>query len=784
MENPRWEDSTTRILIVRLSPWRDVDISTSHLILFDETRKALPQAFIDFAFLPTAADRRKLDNLKLPWFFGRASRRGPAEFDLVMVSNAYTLEMVNLPWLLATSGLPLAARERALKDNLPLIIAGGSNASAMGAAVEMPENGIGPALDALVDGLFFGEGEDAIGPLVSILASKERTAHARQKRLCEAQAIEGFWPCLVSGRARKTLAATMPRTIENPLMLNGTQASTVRLAISAGCPGYCSFCLEGWDRRPYREASLAELIATAKKLRRSSGADELEIYSFNFNTHTDIFKLIFELNRIFRNVSFMSQRLDLLADTDTLVEAELAGGKRSFTLGIEGISSRMRAFYRKGLSAGQLSACIDKTIRKGVKEVKLFFMISGMEAERDLDEFDSLMVKVAARKLVAASGTRIVVSAGYLVRLPFTPLQFAPLEFDIAKLERISFRMDEICSRNGIEYRLASDADEYRVDQALSLGGNPAFSWLKKVVDNRILYDKNLSQKAWPTLERTLFRSNGINAFQAEKTEEFRPPLSFIVEESLFNSLWDHYKSAREYKDRNSCLGSRCSACGACPDPADIGFMTAHEIRKPDSPEFVAKIQNLLSAKTNFPWYMAEVQVPQEVAEASKTYRNAWLLRREMASGASFFAVQESLFSDGCSFSELMDSGVSWYGKTLARFTGPRLDASTSVAMPSWIVAEIQVPLVNKAEAEKALQAYLESCSAGFTLRKNKGGIVFEISRSALGRKTAKSVALQEDAGILILTLELGPRAKLAPLIAELAAITGYELPVRITGWV
>jgi radical SAM superfamily enzyme YgiQ (UPF0313 family) len=787
MGNPSWEDSTTRILIARLSPWRDVDISTSHLILFEEARKARPDAFIDFAFLPTVADRRKLDNLGLPWFFGRASRKGPADFDLVMVSNAYTLETVNLPWLLAKSGLPLSARERALRDDMPIIVAGGSNASAMGAVVQMPENGLGPALDSFVDGIFFGEGEDAIGPLATILGTAGRSAPARQKALGEAQAIEGFWACLLGEKADKATAADMPRTLANPLILNGTSASTVRLAITSGCPGYCSFCLEGWDRRPYREASLEQLVSTAKKLRQASGADELEIYSYNFNTHSDIFKLIYELNRIFWNVSFMSQRLDLLADTDNLVEAELAGGKRSFTLGIEGISSRMRAYYRKGLSSGQLSACIDKTVRKGVKEVKLFFIISGMESEKDFDEFDSLMVKAAARKLVAASGTRIVVSAGYLVRLPFTPLQYAPLEFDIPKLERISFRIDEICSRNGIEYRLASDADEYRVDQALSLGGNPAFSWLGKVVERGIVYDKGIGGKAWPSLERVLLQNESGAAFLGEKTREYRPPLSFIAESKLFESLWDHYAAARDYRDRKSCLGARCGACGACPSPEDIQFMTGHEIRKPDTPEFVPKIQALLAAKANFPSILAEVTVPQELAQAGKSYRDAWLLKREMSGGSargkSLFVLRESLFSEECAFSELMNPGLSWYGKTLARFAGPKLDVSQSVAIPSWIKAQIDIPLAFRDMAEKALKGFLETNSVGFTLRRSEKGTTCEVSHTALGRKIARSAGVSDNGDYLTMELELGPKARLAPLVSELAAGGVLEPRLRITGW-
>ena len=113
LANPGWEETKRHILIVRLSPFRDVDRSSPHLILFSETRFALPGAFIDFSFMPTRADREILDGAGEPWFFGAASGRSPADFQLILVSNAFGLELVNLPRLLSTAGIPLLASARA-----------------------------------------------------------------------------------------------------------------------------------------------------------------------------------------------------------------------------------------------------------------------------------------------------------------------------------------------------------------------------------------------------------------------------------------------------------------------------------------------------------------------------------------------------------------------------------------------------------------------------------------------------------------------------------------------
>ena len=692
MANPAWEEASARILIVRLSPWRDVDISTPHLVLFDEIRSAMKDAFVDFAFLPTAADRKALSSQNLPWFFGRASRKSPRDFDIVMVSNAFALELVNLPYLFTTSGLSMSAASRALLDDQPIFIAGGSNASAMGSIVLEGLERKYPAQDAFVDGIFFGEGETAIGTLAQVLsgadgkkaadkasrtlkASKPATAKQRLARLKKAAKIEGFWPCLLTEGAKRALAPQRPHTVTKPLVLNGPSASSARLSITSGCPGYCSFCLEGWDRRPYAEADMERLIQEAHELRKSTGAEDLEIYSFNFNTHSRIFDLIFELNRIFRRVSFMSQRLDILVETRGLMESELAGGKHSFTLGIEGISGTMRAYYRKGLTNKTIDDCLKMTIRPGVKELKLFYIIAGTETPADINEFSAFIEGVKRRKDSQSPSTRILVSAGFLVRLPFTPLQYAPLEFDREKLVRLALLLREACERVGIEFRLASDAEESFVDQTLSLAGSAAYRWLEKIPSMGFVYDFSLGEGSWKSLRPSVLGRDSDVCFPAEKTSEYRPPLAFLEDERNFKVLHKHYIEAKRLDDRFSCLGKDCSGCGVCADGEEKEAMTGHDLVVPPVFKHSEKIESLLAAKAKFaPTYIA-LDYSAELSEADPAYRISWLLRSLSAKvpGAEniVFEAKELLFSGNSPFNSLFGNGRGRYGRGVVALYGP-----------------------------------------------------------------------------------------------------------------
>lgn len=823
MANPSWESAAARILVVRLSPWRDVDISTPHLVLFDEIRKAMPDAYIDFAFLPIAADRRALSALGLSWFFGRASKASPREFDIVMVSNAFALELLNLPYIFSTSGIPVSAAARSREDGLPMIIAGGSNASAMGGLVLESPGARFPARDAFVDGIFFGEGEGAIGSLARALSGAEdaggpafhdRAASKRQSRLGRAANMPGFWPCLLSNGTKRALSPTRPDTVRRPLVLNGPNASSARLSITSGCPGYCSFCLEGWDRRPYAEASLESLVATARELRRASGASDLELYSFNFNTHERIFDLIFELNRVFRRVSFMSQRLDILASTPGLAEAERAGGKNSFTLGIEGISGRMRSWFRKGLTDKAIDVCLDKAIVPGIKELKLFFIAAGVETDDDIAEFAAFMRKIADTRRSRSPSTRIIASVGYLVRLPFTPLQYAPFSFDRAALDRLGGRLRDACEESSIEFRLASEPIECFADQALSLGGDAIYRWLGSLPPSGLVYDGSLPSAAWKSLE-TALRSEGlIEKLGEEKGPLWRPPLSCIAEASEFETLYRHYLAAKRGEDRFSCLGGSCSACGVCADGDQIRSMTDHRIHATEPRRQAGRIATLLAAKNAFVPVRAILDLPEELAGAESAYLGAWALRRLSAAapGAEsiVFEARETLFSERSPFCDLFTSRDLRFGLTQLALYGP--DASRTQTLIARLAARDsreargaigRFRLANDAPAEKLVVVemeitlrqmgiedaaerfgrYADEQGLAFTARRVHDAWRFDFAEAAKNRRSIVGASLAPSGDTLTLSIAAKGKARISPLLDKFEDATGVRPAARVTGW-
>jgi hypothetical protein len=786
--NPPWAAATAHVLILRLSPLADVESSTSHLVLFSECRKALPGAYLDFGFFPSARDRAALSSRGLPFFYGIESGRLPADFDLILVSNSFALELVNLPYLYSGTGIPTRASERAAHGgaamggpDAPIVIMGGSNASCAGALL-YPGAETEEASDCLVDGIFFGEGEGAIGELELALTKGGAT---RAERLSGAATIEGFWVALSGVAASRRSVLPYPPPLARFPKLNTSGAATAKLQISSGCPGYCSFCLEGWESRPYRELPVSEIVRSARELKATSGASVLEVYSFNFNAHSGIFELIFELNRLFRRVNFMSQRLDILADSPALVASELAADKRSFTLGIEGISERMRSFFRKGIDSSQIDKAVSRLALPAVRELKLFYIIAGFEEDRDISEFAESLARIAEKRERFAPGLRILVSAGYLVRLPFTPLQYAPLCFDRGRLEGIARRLGASCAASRVEFRLATDFEEYFVDQLLALGGRALAPWLERCPAEGMFYDGGLSRGTGERLE-AFAREAALSgaSFEAEKSETWRPPLAFVDE--------SHDVLRKLYVQASSFVPKT----GHLPLPRGGGA------------EDLCRLERLMEAKRHFDSILVRITFPRELARATEEYRSSWVLRAifdaSNDSVPAVFDAEDALFAKG----GILEGFASRYwGFSAYRIVGSgaaRLEKAAKAAgfeiverigVVGRIEAELEIPAVFAREAEDALKAWLAEERVNFVeLRLSEAGAASEERRLEVAPRDMKKGILlgarlalphtSSPAGssrLFELALSLGPKARLEPWLSRLGSPAASSLALRIT---
>ena len=755
--NPEWSEASQRVLILRLSSFADVERSTPHLFLAADVRAADRAAYIDMAFLPGREDSRELSAAGLPLLLGTQSHRGPGDFDLILVSNSYLLELVNLPWLLARSGVPLWAGKR--DERWPPVILGGSNASAAHAIVA--ENG-----DCMADAIFFGEGEGAVGTMALAFRRLARIPRGERVKAVAAE-VNGLWPAGdLEGRTRRARRdPAAPASDGRPApVLPGPEAGTARLSITLGCPCLCSFCFEGHDRKPYREIPAAALIEAARTLKKNTGSDTLELASFTFNAHSGLAELLLVLHRLFYGVSLMSQRVDILARTPGLLELEIAADKRSFTLGIEGISARMRGFFHKSLDDHDISAALEKIHHQRTRELKLFYILSGREEETDFAEFAGFVKGLKELRRRAEAAPRLVFSFGLLVRMPFTPLRHDPPVLSEQAWRPVIGRAKSICETNGFEFRLSQAWADYAATQALALGGSSLYRLLLAIAARGCVTGDGLPQGAEKDVVDWI--AGHAAELLSEKPAAHAFAFSFLETGNSRRALYAQYLRAREGRDSGYRGGGRDHQDGR----------TGHESAR--------ALAEITRRKHGLKPLFVKARLPREAAGMGREWGDAWMMRRfiELRPDQleNVLTVRESVVEP----SGVLGPDTPWYGWTVVAVTAwdrgsleqavagvPELFGETlTLFVPgSFASLELSLDLPGHVFADPVdrLSEFLRDAHSPVTVTRSGGDLVL-----VPARKSARKGLVVDARGRLIeggwkLELQAGPKLRLGDFLGS-----------------
>lgn len=786
--NPAWAAAEARFLIVRLSPFRDVERSTPHEFLYREARAAMPGAYIDFCFFPTRRDRAVLEAAGVPWMHGIASGRGALEFDALLVSNSYTLELVNLAPFLVSSGIPASRRAReAAREPVsfessggryPLIVLGGSNAMASAAQYDEASG------DSIVDAVFFGEGEGAVRELVPGLAAAAREPRTARLAALEALAgrVRGFWPTASRMPVEQARAPADAYPSGAPPVLAGAEAGTSRLEITRGCPSFCSFCFEGWERKPFRERPLASVVAEARRLKAATGVDTVELASYNFNAHADVVGVITALHGVFWGVGFQSQRVDILARSPSLVRFEAAAGKRSFTVGVEGVSSRMRAYYSKGLDEADLRSVLERIVREGARELKLFYILSGYESDDDLAELSAFVGWLRGVVSAQAAPPRVMFSAGELVRMPFTPLQHEALILDEAAYAGIRSRFEAIVAAGGFEARAPERFDEYCLSQILASAPAGSLALLLAMAERGYVYDRNLTPGAWEfARERLLGSEERAAALIAEKPRDYPFPYSFVRPVVSRDHVYGRFLDAKRQVERPSCLGGDCAACGACQGD-ERAFLTAHRLDSATEADLRA-VEAVVAAKRRPSETWIRAVLPREAAQADPAY-TATLFRKGLYAALpalvdTVWTAEDAMLKGKADLERLPGAwGDTWYRVlSSAPLDHETLEAAGysvlyAAPAPERLYLRVSLAGASHAEACRLVAGFLVASAIPHTLMKTAAATVFAVSdkgkkkRNVLAASVPASVPAA-GAGGSVVELACGPKYDVAALMRQ-----------------
>lgn len=743
-----------KVLIMRLSPFRDVVKSTPHQFLYGECARVLPDEDIDFVFLPNAAERERLSTLR-----GLRTGLEASKFDLILVSNSYAVELVNLPSMLRYAHIPYRHSQRVPDASAPLIVMGGSNAMASQGVLYSAD-------DAFVDALYFGEGEGNTTRLVSALLKTPRNQWRQVLSSLEGE-IDGL---MVVGNSHTSVRkAILPDTSHDWLstarqyLFDSPEATTARLQISYGCPYFCTFCFEGWERKPYREVPYEELERAARQLKRATGSDTLEITSFNFNTHHDVVRLMGGLNKFFFRVNFMSQRADILAAHPELLPFEVAGDKRQFTIGVEGISERMRAYFHKNLDRQTFLKVLDQMLSQNIREVKLFFILSGLEEDEDVADFQRLLESIKKVREKRNRGIRILCSFGLLVRMPFTPLRYAPLLLREELWEPVVEKVKRATEQGGYEFRLTYPYKEYFLSQALVMTNQHVAPALEAMADAALVYDGSLPEGAWELFEELFPVTEDLTR---EKPEDWPFAYGFVDCGIPSKVLYSRYVDAKEGRQHSTCMGGNCQGCGAC-DQRQRETLASHTISMPGMMDGRA-LETLMKAKAQAKPFFVKMEIPEQYTTAYKETKAAYVMRTLMQAinqgEEAIMTVRDAGFD---SLEMMRWWGDNWYA--VYPFSNDRRgEVVRALGKAGFAVCEtvpaqnsLQVEIVGEREQlDKAARRLLDGMHIPYILGKNGGKSLYGIPPKFLKKHIVESCIVQGN----VLRLEGTSKIQFSPL--------------------
>ncbi len=569
LQPEEYEKRPYRVLFTRLSTYFDTAHSFAHTLLY-QLAAATPGIFPDLAYLPPRQDLKIFRRDNIPWLIGTQSKRGAEDFDMIGFSNSIVQELLNLPLFLRSAKIPLDKKTRLQRADIPLILLGGANAL---------HSSVAWVGDEWVDAVFIGEDTHVIRSILETCRDGKNSGLDKTEILERLAQIPGILiPQRPGHTARMALTSCLDDGIalENaPLLFDPEQLGAAHLQIDEGCPYLCSFCSESWTRKPYRTVSQDKLVERALKMKALMGLDEIEIHSTNFNVYPGLERLLWRLVPYFKRIGLKSQRLDILAQNPGLIAFLRALGKANFTVGLEGISPRLRRYLHKNLADEEIVEGLTAIFKNSPRELKIFLIASGLEEQDDFAELGKLLDFIQELHQGNRRATRVIFSLTPLVRFPCTPLEFTEA-YPIAHYVPIIRQIEEQVGQRGFECRLAASLAEYWVAQVLARAGDGriARALLKTLDDAGFVYfrtiDRRFQEAFAANLEKTgLPQKELLRGSPAVDGQS--PPLLRIDTGVKRDFLLSQANKALSFEEIPACLDARvqgeterCRRCGAC----------------------------------------------------------------------------------------------------------------------------------------------------------------------------------------------------------------------------